>query len=181
MPIISLTACCQTKQDAEASVFIAPRGGATIGSMEPETLVKAFCGLTFLLMNTGPQLSNEMYGVEAKYNDGFAKYQMGLVSFLFPSCCTWLLHEQGVSVAKANQVVYAIFTYQGLSLWLGGTAAQLGFEAGVQIGTALCAVGVWAMSQDFSATAIKGFAVLRMLSALQLVFDPEGKHNKDIN
>ncbi|KAL3910850.1 MAG: hypothetical protein SGILL_007524 [Bacillariaceae sp.] len=183
LPVISLTSAGQSKEkkslDVKANVLGIPRGGANIGSVEPQTLVKAFCALAMvqgLVMNTGPKISNEQYGITGKANDSSAQYQAsqfgsGVISI---STLLYLLNFKGKSLAQANKAVYAICGYQQLRSWLSGAAAEQGSESGAKAGLAICVFGFLAMSQDWWDTALKALSVALALSGVQMIVDPEG-------
>ena len=157
-----------------------PRGGANIGPLEPATLVKAFCGVALaqgLIMETGPKLSNEMYGIEGKENDAVSQFQAGMfgTSIVNISVMLYLLLVKGTSLAKVNQVTYSISGYHCLRMLRSGEAAKVGAEWGFKLALVICAGAFWAMSQDFADTAIKALAVLWILAGAQNIFDPQGK------
>ena len=127
IPSASLT----NQAKPETNVLDIPRGGANIGPLEPETLVKAFCGLALaqgLIMETGPKLSNEMYGLGGKDNDGVAQFQAGMFGANIISIAgkIYLLLGKGTSLAKANQFVYANAFYHNLRMLRSGEAAKTG-------------------------------------------------------
>ncbi|KAL3920705.1 MAG: hypothetical protein SGARI_006879 [Bacillariaceae sp.] len=183
MRTISSSQASQTKHESivtpKASVLEIPRGGANIGPLEPETLVKAFCGLAMaqgLVMQTGPKLSNEMYGLKEKDNDAMAEFQAGNfgTGVINIGVVIYLLLS-GKSLAKANQVAYAIACYNNLRSLLSGKAAEVGGVFGVKFALVMCAGAFWSMTQDFSETAIKALAVFWILCGAQMIFDPEGR------
>ena len=181
-PIPSTPVTSQASRNINA--LIIPRGGANIGPLEAEALVKAFCGLALaqgLAMQTGPKSSNEMYGLGGKDNDAQAQYQAEVFgsNVINIAVMVYMLLAKGASLAKVNMAIYAISGYQCLLFLRSGRAAAVGSEAGVKVGLAICAGAFWAMTQDFSDTAIKALAAFWLLAGGQMMFDPEGKNRID--